>query len=256
MNDTNPPATDGTLSPSALSVCPGVPTVTVNDARGKVEAMRARHNPHLEAIFPDDGTYTETIREACGCSRAKAERIAEAYFTGSGLELASVDTLVQLGLTVSQAKRLNASFRLVRLAERRSAGRGRSHQIAEPSDAVDFVKDVMGRWEKESFVAIFLNSRQRVIEAVIISTGSLSQVDVHPRELFRDAIRMGVHAMVLVHNHPSGDNEPSQADLDLTARMREAGKLVGIPVLDHIVVARTPHGGVQGYSLAAAGLIR
>ncbi len=95
-----------------------------------------------------------------------------------------------------------------------------------------------------------LNSRQRVIEAQVIGIGSLAQVDVHPRELFRPAIRLGAHSVIVAHNHPSGDPEPSDSDVQLTHRMAEAGLLVGIPVLDHVVV--TPHDSV---SLAQLGLV-
>jgi DNA repair protein RadC len=83
-----------------------------------------------------------------------------------------------------------------------------------------------------------------------IAVGSLAQVDVHPREVFRPLVRSGMHSVILVHNHPSGDVEPSDADLELTRRLSDVGRLVGIPVLDHLVVTRT-----DSISMATLGLL-
>lgn len=90
--------------------------------------------------------------------------------------------------------------------------------------------------EQEHFIAFLLNARQKILAERVIAVGALSQVDVHPRELFRDAIRMVAHSIIMAHNHPSGDTEPSAADYELTRRMIQAGKLLGIPVLDHVIV--------------------
>lgn len=106
----------------------------------------------------------------------------------------------------------------------------------------------VGALEEEHFWAVLLNSRQQVIRVHEVARGTLSQVDVHPRELFREAIRMRVHSIILAHNHPSGDVAPSHADDNLTARMSDAGKILGIPVLDHLVLTAT-----SSYSYAAHG---
>lgn len=100
--------------------------------------------------------------------------------------------------------------------------------------------------EQESFVVVALDSRQRVLYARVTALGSLAHVDVHPREVFRDAVRASAHSIVIGHNHPSGDPEPSAADRDLTRRMAAAGQLIGIPVLDHVIVTKLDH-----YSFAA-----
>ena len=104
--------------------------------------------------------------------------------------------------------------------------------------------------EQEAFVAVLLDSRQRTLAVRVIALGSLAQVEVHPRELFRDAVRMAAHAMIIGHNHPSGDPRPSDADHALTRRMVDAGKLLGIPVLDHLVVTPT-----DLVSFAAMGML-
>lgn len=95
-----------------------------------------------------------------------------------------------------------------------------------------------------------LDARQRVRLVREVAQGSLAHVDVHPREVFRPLVRAGMHSAILVHNHPSQDADPSEADIDLTHRLVEVGRLVGIPVLDHLVVTRT-----RSVSVAALGLM-
>ena len=89
---------------------------------------------------------------------------------------------------------------------------------------------------REEFVAFLLDTRHRVIETKTISIGHLNASLVHPRELFREGVRRSAAAMILAHNHPSGDPEPSADDVRLTRRLQEAGKLLGITVLDHVII--------------------
>jgi DNA repair protein RadC len=89
---------------------------------------------------------------------------------------------------------------------------------------------------KEYFLALLLDGRNRVIREVRISEGSLNQSIVHPREVFSPAVRESAAAIILVHNHPTGDPTPSREDIDITRRLREAGELMGVKVLDHIII--------------------
>ena len=91
--------------------------------------------------------------------------------------------------------------------------------------------------ERERFLAILLDSRHRVLREVTISQGTLTASLVHPREVFRAAVRESAAALVLVHNHPSGDPAPSGEDREVTRRLCDAGRIVGIRVLDHVVIA-------------------
>jgi DNA repair protein RadC len=208
----------------------------------------ALHNP-LPSFHPRDREpYADLIKRVCNCASSTAERIAVAYPDGLGIENANKAELRHLGATDRQADRLVAAFELSReAAKHRKAWRP---QIKAPNDVVTYLNTHLPQKEQESFVVLLLDSRQRVIDARTVSIGSLAQVDVHPRELFRDAIRIRAHSVILAHNHPSGDPEPSEADVNLTNRMAEAGRLVGIPVLDHIVV-----GGDDSTSLASLGLM-
>ena len=89
----------------------------------------------------------------------------------------------------------------------------------------------------ERFLAVLLDGRHRMMREVVISQGTLTASLVHPREVFRPALREAAAAVVLVHNHPSGDPTPSTEDREITLRLAEAGSLLGIPVLDHVVIA-------------------
>lgn len=89
---------------------------------------------------------------------------------------------------------------------------------------------------KEYFLALLLDGKNRVIREVQVSEGSLNQSIVHPREVFSPAVRDSAAAVILVHNHPTGDPTPSREDLEITRRLREAGELMGIKVLDHIII--------------------
>jgi DNA repair protein RadC len=119
-----------------------------------------------------------------------------------------------------------------------------------PSDVAGYVRTRLGAAVQETFVVLGLDARQRVRLVRTVALGSLAQVDVHPREVFRPLVRAGMHSAIVVHNHPSGDAEPSAADIDLTRRLSEVGRLVGIPILDHLVVTAGAHA-----SLAERGLV-
>jgi DNA repair protein RadC len=94
---------------------------------------------------------------------------------------------------------------------------------------------------QEHFIVFDLDVRHRVIERRTIGIGSLTGVEVHPREVFRGAIINSAAAVILVHNHPSGDPNPSRQDVELTTRLRSTGDTIGIPVLDHVIV------GTEGF---------
>lgn len=122
--------------------------------------------------------------------------------------------------------------------------------VRSPEDVAVYLRRVLGDEEQEIFVVLGLDARQRVRMVRRIAVGLLAQVDVHPREVFRPVIRAAMHSIILAHNHPSGDAAPSDADIELTHRLADVGRLVGIPVLDHLVVTRA-----SSVSLAGLGLL-
>jgi len=107
--------------------------------------------------------------------------------------------------------------------------------IRSPEDAYNCSRD-LSRMKKEYFRVFYLNGKSKVIKDEIISIGSLSASLVHPREVFNPAVGAPAASIILVHNHPSGDPEPSTEDLALTRRLAEAGRIMGIEILDHIIV--------------------
>jgi DNA repair protein RadC len=95
----------------------------------------------------------------------------------------------------------------------------------------------LDREPRENFAVLLLNVKHKVIAVHRVAVGSVGSVEVHPREVFRAAVLAGASAVILAHNHPSGDTSPSTDDKVLTCRLAQAGKLLGIPVLDHVIVA-------------------
>ena len=139
-----------------------------------------------------------------------------------------------LGLTDTQGKKLSAALTLAeRLAHE---GIERGQEIRTGKDVFQIFAGQMRDAKKESFCAVTLDQKHKVIDFHRISEGTLSMTPVHPREAFNPVIRDHAAAVIFVHNHPSGNPEPSPDDFHLTERLAEAGKLLGIRVLDHVVV--------------------
>lgn len=120
--------------------------------------------------------------------------------------------------------------------------------IRTPKDVFDFLEPELRYQTKEHFICLFLNTKNRVICQDTVSIGSLNATVVHPREVFRAAIKRCSASLICAHNHPSGDSTPSTEDLILTKRLREAGEIIGIEVLDHVII-----GGNRFYSLKENG---
>ncbi len=109
-------------------------------------------------------------------------------------------------------------------------------EIRGPDDVVAFVGPKLRREQREHFLVLLLNARHEAIARETVSIGSLNASVVHPREVFKPAVMQSAASIVLVHNHPSGDPEPSEEDLAITKRLVQAGELLGIAVLDHVIV--------------------
>ncbi|MEW6573414.1 MAG: DNA repair protein RadC [Bacillota bacterium] len=108
--------------------------------------------------------------------------------------------------------------------------------VTTPEDAARLVMRRMQRLDREEFRVILLNTKNRVIQVETVAVGTLNSSGVEPREVFKNAIRRSAAAIILVHNHPSGDPTPTREDVALTRRLIEAGLLVGIEILDHIII--------------------
>lgn len=124
-------------------------------------------------------------------------------------------------------------------------------QLASPREIATYLLPQYGSCHVEQFGIVMLDSKQRLIRIRIVSIGSLDATVVHPREVFREAAAASAAGIVLFHNHPSGDPTPSQEDLLLTARMVDAGEVMGITVVDHVILAEQRY-----FSLMEAGGLR
>lgn len=109
--------------------------------------------------------------------------------------------------------------------------------INGPSDAANRLSHLEGR-RQEVFVVLLLDARHCLLRRVTVAMGTLAAAPVHPRDVFREAIRRNAAAVLIAHNHPSGNPEPSRDDLELTKRLARIGTLVGIEVLDHIIITK------------------
>ncbi len=188
-----------------------------------------------------------------GNTRVSALQLAQqlvSRFTGlrplAGATIEELSTVNGIGL--AKACQLKAAFELgKRLATSFDAPRP---VITSPRDAEHLVMEEMRYLREEHFRILFLDTRNQVLGLQEISVGSLNASIVHPREVFRAAISRTAAALILAHNHPSGDPTPSKEDLALTARLVQAGELVGIPVFDHLVI-----GDGRAVSLKEKGLM-
>jgi DNA repair protein RadC len=126
----------------------------------------------------------------------------------------------------------------------------RGEALSDPSRAVERLRARFVDELAEHFIVLTLDARMRMIGEHIIARGGLSEVHVRPREVFRPAIMDSAAAVIIAHNHPSGEPEPSNEDIALTQRLVEAGELIGIQVIDHLIVA-----GLDHVSLRERGLM-
>ena len=155
-------------------------------------------------------------------------------FSSNGLSTAIVKDLKNtFGLGTAKACEIVACFEL----GRRLLQNKQSVLLLSPKDVWDQLKDIRDN-KKEHFVVFFLDTRNQEIKREIISMGSLNANLVHPREVFEPAVRYSAAQIIVAHNHPSGNTEPSKEDLVITKRLTEAGTLLGIEITDHIIVGK------------------
>lgn len=146
-----------------------------------------------------------------------------------------------LGIPMGKACQIVASSELGRRFFKRPGGR--SVSVRNAKDVSAYVADMHGL-PKEYLRGIYLNGHHRVIHDEVLSMGTIDANIVHPREVFKPAIEYGAAAIILVHNHPSGVITPSAADVEITQQIVEAGKIIGISVIDHVVVGKGKYASV------------
>jgi len=137
------------------------------------------------------------------------------------------------GIGLAKASKLIVAFELSKGV---NSGKICEKVVKNPSDVAKHYLEKLKDLKKEHFIAVFLDSKNKIIKDEIISIGTLNSSLVHPREVFKEAIKNSANSIILVHNHPSGSVEPSDEDYRVNKVLVETGNLVGIKVLDHLVV--------------------
>jgi DNA repair protein RadC len=169
--------------------------------------------------------------------RTAEQLAAKMLEDAGGLALLSRSTPRELaklaGIGEARATKLAAAFELSRRAVVASTTRT---LVGRPEDVYACVAPMLAGLAQEVFLVIGVDIRNGLLDIVECARGSVIGVEIHPREVFRPLVRMAAAGAVLVHNHPSGDPTPSSEDVELTKRLREAGAMLGIPVIDHVVV--------------------
>lgn len=205
------------------------------------EDVRRLSDQELLAIIVGTGTRGQDVADL-------ALGMLKRFGGLGGLSIAGIrEIATSRGVGLVKAVRIHAAFELGRRVITRPA---EVRQIDSPKSVWEFLLPHMACLQREEFRVIILNNKNAILKNAMISAGTISEAIVHPREVFRDAIREGGAAIIIAHNHPTGELSPSSEDVNTTRRLVEAGKIVGIPVLDHVIITN-----ISYYSFKEGGYI-
>ena len=184
----------------------------------------------LLALILGRGTAGESVLET-------ARNLMTEFGTLQNLASATIEDLLKIkGIGLAKAGQIKAAFALAdRLGEKLNIGK--PVECKNPDDVAGYMTVKLRGIKKEHFMAVLLDTRNRLLKIAEISIGSLDTSLAHPREVFKEAISVSAASVIIVHNHPSGDCTPSIDDIELTKRLYNAGEIIGINVLDHIIVS-------------------
>lgn len=204
----------------------------------------------LLAIGPANLTVAELVTILLGVGTKKEEvmsmasRILREYGEKTLIHESNPRKLTQtLDIPLGKACQLIAGFELGRRFYLSQSGR--AVYISNAKQAYQYLRD-MGNLKKEQFRGLYLNSRYQIVHDEVISVGTLTANIVHPREVFAPALEHGAAALIIAHNHPSNDLQPSNADLEVTEQLQAAGQLLGIDLLDHLIINNRTYKSLLG----------
>ena len=193
--------------------------------RLKSQGSAVLSNAELLALILKSGTKTENVLEICQKLLAK--------YSLSGLSRCTLGELQQEhGIGYAKACQLLAVFELYK----RTPTPQQARPITQAADVAEVYLPKLAHLQKEHFIALYLDTKHRIICDQTITIGILNVSLIHPREVFHGAIKNVAHSVVVLHNHPSGDPTPSAEDLGVTKRLAKTGEVMGIPLLDHIIL--------------------
>ncbi|WP_342515257.1 DNA repair protein RadC [Sporosarcina sp. FSL K6-1522] len=185
-------------------------------------------NQELIAILLRTGTKSESVL-------VLANRILSSFDKIQDLKNVTIEELMAVkGVGQAKAVQLLAAAEIgKRLYQKHSEGR---YTIRSPEDAAAYLMTDMSSLNQEHLVALFLNVKNEVLHKQTIFIGSLNASIVHPRDIFREAVKRSAASIIISHNHPSGNPSPSPEDIAVTKRLIEAGEIMGIETIDHIII--------------------
>lgn len=199
--------------------------------------------PELLSLLLGSGTKGESVFSL-------SHRILKSYGSLFKIQNASIEDLKKIrGMGDAKAAKLKACIEIARrmaleervFEESEALKRRNSDTITSPDKLFEIIKSKITQFSKEHFFVVSLDTRNNLIGVDEISVGTLTASLVHPRETFESAIRRHAAKIIISHNHPSGETDPSDDDMKITRRLVDAGKIMGIEVLDHIIVTKTSY---------------
>jgi DNA repair protein RadC len=203
-------------------------------------------DPELIAILLRTGVPGKNVLEV-------ARHLLKEFGSLGGLSRCSVDELANIrGVGFAKAVQLVAAFGLGQRLARETLSK---QKIDSPELVSELIGPEMRRLHKESLRVILLDTRYHLIRVEEVSVGSVNESIAHPRDVFRPAIIASAYAVIVVHNHPSGDSSPSQTDHSLTRRLAEAAELLQIKLLDHIIIGARGEQSPGYFSFKEAGVL-
>ena len=210
---------------------------------------RPREKIHRFGVSPLSDAELIAVLLRTGSSSASAIEVAHKLIKQKSLHQLSGMHFQELlripGIGSAKASSILAAFELGRRVKHIS-----SAQILGPSDIANIVAPFVENPSQEHFIGVFLNTQHQVIHTKVLFIGTLNASLVHPRELFKEAVKVSAASVVVAHNHPSGDLTPSPADIEMTKQLKDAAQMIHIPLLDHVIV------GDSGYlSFSELGLL-
>ncbi|WP_243290701.1 DNA repair protein RadC [Bacillus sp. FJAT-47783] len=192
------------------------------------EGPESLSNHELLAILLRTGTKNESVLHL-------SNKVLKQFDGLRMLKDASIEEITSIpGIGTAKAVQVMAALELGRRVHQLTFQE--RYAIRSPKDAANYVMEEMRFLTQEHFVCLYLNTKNQVLQKRTVFIGSLNASIVHPREVFKEALKRSAASIICMHNHPSGDPTPSREDIEVTKRLSECGKLIGIEVLDHIII--------------------
>jgi len=208
-----------------------------------LKGKSALSNAELVAILIGSGSSKETAVDL-------AKRILSSSNNKlNNLARLSLDDLQQFH-GIGEAKAISIQAALELGARKRTEEAETRKQITSSKDVADIFKETLGVLQHEEFHIILMNHANKILKKVLISKGTINASLADPKIIFESALSTKASSIILVHNHPSGTLKPSSADIKLTAKLKSAGEVLDLPILDHVIIAETGY-----YSFADEGIL-